>query len=211
MARNKRYEGENIAVTFDLQVCVHSRKCWLALPQVFDPSRRPWVLPDNGSADEIAAMVRTCPSGALQFERKDGGLDEVPSGTNIAQISENGPIKLKGDFRFGDQTITRATLCRCGLSKNKPFCDNSHLKGHFRATGECDVTDRDSAEGLDGTVEITENPNGSLKFDGNLEVINGNGRRIARTNAVRLCRCGQSNKKPFCDGSHKAAGFTTED
>lgn len=211
MGRNKRYEGEDIVVTFDLQRCVHARNCWLTLPEVFDPSRRPWVLPDAASAEEIAAMVRTCPSGALQYERKDGGEGEAPSGTNTAQITENGPIRLKGDIRFGDETMTRATLCRCGLSKNKPYCDGSHLKGHFRATGECDVTDRDTAEGLGGAVEITENPNGSIKLEGNLEVINGNGRRIARTKAVRLCRCGQSNKKPFCDGSHKAAGFTTQE
>lgn len=211
MGRNKRYEGEDITVTFDLKLCVHSRKCWLALPKVFDPSRRPWVLPDEGSAEEIASMVRTCPSGALQYERKDGAPDEAPSGTNIAQISENGPIKLKGDIRIGDEQMPRATLCRCGLSKNKPFCDNSHLKGHFRATGECDVTEKDTAEGLDGPLEITPFANGSLKVKGNLEVINGNGRRIARTKAAFLCRCGQSKSKPFCDGSHKEAGFTTED
>ncbi|MDP7149637.1 MAG: CDGSH iron-sulfur domain-containing protein [Paracoccaceae bacterium] len=210
MARNKRYEGENITVIFDLQRCVHARKCWLTLPEVFDPSRRPWVLPDAAPAEEVAAMVRTCPSGALQFERKDDGLDEVPSGTNIAQITENGPIVLKGDIRFGDERMPRATLCRCGLSKNKPFCDNSHAEGGFASTGECAATDKDTAEGNGGPVEITENANGSVKLAGNLEVINGSGKRIARTNAARLCRCGHSKKKPFCDGSHKAAGFTTE-
>ncbi len=211
MPRNKRYDGKGITVTFDLQRCVHSRKCWLNLPEVFDPERRPWVLPDAAPSEDIAAMVRTCPSGALQFERKEGGSDEAPSGTNTAQISENGPLVVRGDIRFGDEAMTRATLCRCGLSKNKPFCDNSHFKGHFRSTGECEVSDKDTAEGKGGPLEITENPNGSVKLAGNLEVINGMGRRIARTTAVRMCRCGHSKKKPFCDGSHKAAGFTTEE
>ena len=162
------------------------------------------------SPDDIAAMVRTCPSGALRYERKDGAAGESPSGTNIAQVTENGPIKLKGDIRFGEERMQRAALCRCGLSKSKPFCDNSHLKGHFRATGECDVSDKDTAEGLGGPIELIENQNGSVSIKGNLEITNGNGRQIGRTKAVRLCRCGHSKKKPFCDASHKAAGFTTE-
>jgi len=210
MATRKRYDGENITVTFDLKRCVHARNCWLTLPQVFDPSKRPWVSPDAAPAEDIAAMVRNCPSGALQIERKDGVVDEAPSGTNTAQIAENGPIRLKGDIQINGETMPRATLCRCGLSKNKPFCDNSHLKGGFHATGECAATDKDSAEGVGGTLDVAENANGSIKLTGNLEIINGNGGPVARTKAVWLCRCGQSANKPFCDGSHKAAGFTTE-
>lgn len=211
MAKRKTYNGKDISVTFDLQRCVHARNCWLKLPAVFDPSRRPWVLPDAAPAEEVAAMIRSCPSGALQFERHDSGVEETPSGTNIAQIRENGPLVVMGDIHIGEEQMPRATLCRCGLSKNKPFCDNSHIKGGFEATGECHKTDKDSADGIGGPLVLTENANGSIKVTGNLEVIGGSGKKIASTAAARLCRCGHSKMKPFCDGSHKAAGFTTED
>lgn len=129
---------------------------------------------------------------------------------NVLQVQENGSLVLKGDVRFGEKQMKRAFLCRCGQSANKPFCDGSHKKSGFEASGECDVTDKDTAEGVGGPVEITENPNGSVKLAGNLEIVTASGQTIARTNAVRLCRCGHSKKKPFCDGSHKAAGFTTD-
>lgn len=129
---------------------------------------------------------------------------------NTLRVKENGSLVLQGDIRFGEKEMKRAFLCRCGMSANKPFCDGSHSKNGFEATGECDVTDKDTAEGIGGPVEITENPNGSVKLTGNLEIVTDSGTTVARTNAVRLCRCGHSNKKPFCDGSHKAAGFTTE-
>ena len=61
----KKYTGASIEIGFEMTRCIHARNCYLKLPQVFDPSRRPWVDPDATSAEEIAAMIRTCPSGAL--------------------------------------------------------------------------------------------------------------------------------------------------
>ena len=53
-------------------------------------------------------------------------------------INSNGSVKVEGDFEIVDKNgnqydlagRTIVSLCRCGLSKNKPFCDTSH-KGHF--------------------------------------------------------------------------------
>lgn len=70
----------------------------------------------------------------------------------------------------------------------------------------------DTADGP-GTepVSITACPNGPLLVRGAFEILTPAGEVIPpRRKTVALCRCGVSTLKPFCDGSHKAVGFTTE-
>lgn len=202
----KTYAGEDIEIGFEMKRCIHARNCFLKLPQVFDPARRPWVDPDAAPVEEIAAMIRTCPSGALTFKRLDGGTDEVPHAINRVAVLENGPLALQGDLEVEGQAMTRATLCRCGKSKNKPYCDYAHVKEGFEATGEpsleakTDEVDR-------GPVTVSRMADGCLKVDGPVEITSGTGHRIAVTGKAFLCRCGASKNKPFCDGSHKAIGF----
>ena len=116
-------KGTRIEIGFDMARCIHSRNCYLKLPQVFDPSRRPWIDPEAAEAEEIAAMVRTCPSGALTYRRVDGGPAEAPPGVNRVAVLENGPLSFAGDLVVDGERMVRATLCRCGKSANKPFCD----------------------------------------------------------------------------------------
>lgn len=204
----KEYTGQDITVTFDLGRCIHARNCFLQLPDVFDPSKRPWVQPDNASPEEVAAMIRTCPSGALAYKRADG-TDEKPPKINRLAVLENGPAVLVGEISVEDQpSETRVALCRCGLSKNKPYCDYSHVEGGFTATGEPTPKTPADAEGVGGVARAARKPDGPLLIDGNLEICSGTGKRIAKTDKAFLCRCGASKNKPFCDGSHKAAGFT---
>ena len=210
MAKRKTYDGAEISVSFDMARCIHARNCFLKLPRVFDPSRRPWIDPDAAPAEEIAAMIRTCPSGALTFRRRDGGT-EAPPGVNRAAVLENGPIALAGEITLGEaEEETRMTLCRCGKSKTKPYCDYSHVEAGFTATGEPPATDEDKAEGPGGPLNVTAVKNGPLVITGNLEITTGTGARVARTAKAFLCRCGASKNKPFCDGSHKEIGFTSE-
>lgn len=205
MAR-KTYQGQGIAVSFDMKRCIHARNCFLKLPKVFDPAQRPWVQPDNASAEEVAAMIRTCPSGALAFEKPDA--DELPPIINRISVLENGPLAVMGDiFVDGTSDQPRVTLCRCGLSKNKPYCDNSHVDGGFAATGEPVSNTQAKTDAIGGAIDITHVPNGPLKVIGNLEITTGTGRKIAQAEKAFLCRCGVSKNKPFCDGSHKDAGF----
>ncbi len=136
----RSYRGEQVEVSFDADLCIHATECVRGLPVVFDRSRRPWILPDNGSADEIAGVVRRCPSGSLQYRRLDGGADEPRSPVTTVTPVENGPLALRGELlvRHEDGTLEslpRVALCRCGQSKNKPFCDNSHLTAGFQAPG----------------------------------------------------------------------------
>ena len=208
MAKPRSYTGTDIEVSFDMSRCIHARNCFLTLPDVFDPSQRPWVQPDAAPAEEVAAMIRTCPSGALQFKRLDGGGAERAKPINRVRIQENGPVEISGALRLNGEAHTRLTLCRCGASANKPFCDSAHLESGFQATGEPAPSDKDSGENPKGAVlEIKLVPNGPMALIGAVEVTSGTGTRIARAEKLFLCRCGASQNKPFCDGSHKAAGF----
>ena len=135
----KVYRGRDIEVSFDLDVCVHIGECLRGHPGVFKLDRRPWILPDEADADTVGEVVRRCPSGALQYRRLDGGPQEEHSGTTITPIRD-GPLLVVGEIevRRDDGTVEslpRATLCRCGHSAHKPFCDNEHLTVDFRASG----------------------------------------------------------------------------
>ena len=117
----KTYTGKTIEIGFEMKRCIHARNCFLKLPQVFDPERRPWVSPDAAPAEEITAMIRTCPSGALTFRRLDTEAVETPPGINRVAVLENGPNAFHGNLVVAGESATRATLCRCGKTKKSTF------------------------------------------------------------------------------------------
>src|SRR5947208_5454992 len=136
----RAYANDRIEVTWEPAFCIHVAECLRGLPAVFDNQRRPWIVVDNGSPGEIGDVIQRCPTGALHFRRLDGGPQEpVPEETTV-QERPNGPLFVRGNVRiFGqDHTLvrqdTRAALCRCGASANKPFCDGSHRRVGFRTT-----------------------------------------------------------------------------
>ncbi len=152
-------------------------------------------------------MVRSCPSGALGFRYKNGAPENPPKINRIA-VLENGPLAITGNVSCeGEKNVTRLTLCRCGLSKNKPYCDSSHVKGEFAATGEPKPQAPESIDGQGGAFSIQRFANGPLKIAENVEITTGTGSCIAKHDRVFLCRCGASENKPYCDGSHRATGF----
>lgn len=130
--RLQRYQSDAVEVVFDPNLCIHSAVCLSRLPRVFDVRRRRWVAPEAAAADDIAATIERCPSGALQFRRLDGGPAEVPDDPARVYTQTGGPNLIRGDITVldgGGEVIARGprfALCRCGASANKPFCDNSH-------------------------------------------------------------------------------------
>jgi uncharacterized Fe-S cluster protein YjdI len=132
------YRNERIAVIWRSSRCVHSRNCVNGLPAVFRPGERPWVQVDAATADEVARTVSRCPSGALAYERLDGGEQETAAEEVVIEVLANGPLAIRGNVRIvrPDGTTlreaTRVTLCRCGQSGNKPFCDGTHLRVGFQ-------------------------------------------------------------------------------
>jgi CDGSH-type Zn-finger protein len=104
----------------------------------------------------------------------------------------------------------RLTLCRCGASTHKPLCDGSHTTVNFVASGEVAAVESKPLVQRDGPLTIEPTPDGPLHVTGNLEVVTGTGKTVNRVTDTWLCRCGQSKKKPYCDGSHREAGFRSE-
>ena len=132
------YASDQIKVTYEPRRCIHAAACVRSLPEVFDPTERRWIRPERGSPEEIAAAVARCPTGALQFERLDGGPAEAPPDVHTIVATRNGPLLVHGRLRLnlGDDITrdeTRVALCRCGHSQNKPYCDDSHVGAGFRA------------------------------------------------------------------------------
>lgn len=208
----RTYTTDRIAVHWDSTRCIHTARCLNALPTVFDVGRRPWVDIDAEDADAVAAAVRTCPTGALRYERLDGGPQDEPERPTLAIPIDNGPLLVMGDLRIVDdegQTIAeehRVTLCRCGRTRNQPFCDNSHLMAGFRSheyTARDGAGDQPAQESADGKTTITATRDGSLHFEGRVVIMTQEGETLDDTGDVWLCRCGRSSDKPFCDLSHQ--------
>ena len=134
----KQYEGDGIEVHWGPKLCIHVSNCVRALPQVFNPNARPWVNADAASADDIAAAIESCPTGALSYTRTDGSPQERPASPTEVQPRPNGPLFVRGDVQMIDaegnvtRKATRVALCRCGQSSNKPYCDLSHRAAGFR-------------------------------------------------------------------------------
>jgi len=202
-------EGQALTLKFEAQRCIHARFCVTGAPTVFLANvRGPWIHPDTVDVERLAAIAQECPSGAIQYRRKDGRPDETAPPVNLAAIREGGPYAIRGRLQIdGEFAGFRATLCRCGASKNKPFCDSSHHEIGFAATGEPASGVTDMLPVRDGVLAIDPQADGPLQVRGNLEITSGTGRVVARVTAATLCRCGGSSTKPFCDGTHARIGF----
>ena len=209
----KPAESNELIINFDGKKCIHARRCVLGLPKVFVPGAKGgWIFPDQASADEVTRVIDACPSGALTYARKDGGAEECLAEVNTARLWQDGPVEYRGDLRIaGAEPSKRAVLCRCGHSKNKPYCDNSHIEAGFEATGEGSAdADAQTLEVRDGPVTVTPAKDGPLAVEGNLEIIAASGRRLTTRTKAFMCRCGASANKPYCDGSHKKIGFEAD-
>jgi len=202
-------EGRSLTLKFEARRCIHARFCVTGAPKVFLANvQGPWIHPDAMDPERLADIAHACPSGAIQYARKDGRPDEAAPPVNLAAIRENGPYAVRGALRLdGVEIGYRVTLCRCGASKNKPFCDGSHHDVDFSATGEPASGATDMLPVRDGPLAIDPQVDGPLQVRGNLEITSGTGRVVARVATARLCRCGGSATKPFCDGTHARNGF----
>jgi uncharacterized Fe-S cluster protein YjdI/CDGSH-type Zn-finger protein len=123
----RAYTGPDVTVFYDRGRCLHFAECVRGLPEVFDVEKRPWIQPQNASAEQVAEVVRRCPSGALHYRLQ--GPPEAPERPTRVEFVANGPMNLRGDLSIevpaGRMREVRASLCRCGLTENEPFCDKA--------------------------------------------------------------------------------------
>ena len=209
------YPGKNATVTWHGRLCIHIGECGRAKGDLFVGGRKPWCQPDLVDDEEVREVVLRCPTGALSYEYADGSKAEEAPVVNTIQVAYNGPLFVSGELDIeaapGDAPGLkfRAALCRCGKSKIKPFCDNSHESEGFQDYGAVG----DSASGLEesgGPLQIRPAKDGPLLVKGNVTIVGGAGRTSWQGRQIALCRCGASNNKPFCDGQHKKTGFKSE-
>jgi len=204
--------GEKLDLIYEGRRCIHSRFCVTLAPQVFLANvQGPWIRPDALSVERLVDIAHACPSGAIRYRRRDGQPDESAPPVNLASIRENGPYALRAALTIeGESAGFRATLCRCGASRHKPYCDGSHHEAGFTASGEPASGQTQPLAARDGELAIEPQVNGPLRVRGNLEILSGTGRVVARTTSTVLCRCGGSASKPFCDGTHARNGFRSD-
>ena len=208
----ERVRGEKLELAFEAKRCIHSRFCVTWSPRVFLANvKGPWIHPDAMPIERVVEVAHACPSGAIRYRRLDGGADETAPPVNLATVREAGPYAFRAPLQIDGVTAGfRATLCRCGASKNKPYCDGSHHTVGFTASGEPPTGKTDMLTARDGVLAIDPQTNGPLRVRGNLEILSGTGRAVARVTAAYLCRCGGSDNKPFCDGTHTKIGFRSD-
>ncbi len=207
-----REEGRDMILSFDTSKCIHARFCVLGAPEVFlSGVEGQWIWPDRMETQDLRAVAHNCPSGAVSYVPKGATEAEPAPHVNTVNIREDGPYAFHAPLELdGEKVGFRATLCRCGASKNKPFCDNSHKAIGFKATGEPGTRPSEPLKVRNGPLVVTPQKNGPLQVEGNLEIIAGTNRNVDRVQRVRLCRCGGSKTKPFCDNTHLKIGFKSD-
>jgi CDGSH-type Zn-finger protein/uncharacterized Fe-S cluster protein YjdI len=210
-----QYPGKKATVSWNSRLCIHVAECGRAKGELFVGGRDPWCQPDLTTNEEGSDVVNRCPTGALTVDFTDGSGKEQPEPVNTVNVAYNGPLFVRGHLTIEDAPADapglafRAALCRCGKSRTKPFCDNSHEKEGFSDYGAVGETGTDEFV-AGGELTIKQIKDGPLMFDGNLTIRNSSGRDAWRGERVALCRCGESANKPFCDGTHKRTGFKSE-
>ena len=138
MSKKKEYTNNEVTIVWEPDKCIHSGICVRGLPNVFRPKVRPWLRIDGASTKELVSQVKQCPSGALSFYMNDEE-DEIAESLNTkVEVLENGPLLIYGTLKVtnkdGSTEIKNKTtaFCRCGASKNKPYCDGTHVKNNFK-------------------------------------------------------------------------------
>lgn len=124
-------DGIPVTVHYTPVLCIHAAQCQIKAKSVFDPKKTPWVQPENGTLVDILKVIAACPSGALSVSVGDVPGQHMTTGDVEIEVSKNGPyylrnVALEAVFNGTDASKTKYALCRCGQSKNKPFCDGTH-------------------------------------------------------------------------------------
>ena len=145
----KEYSNDDITVVWQPNKCIHSKKCWHGLAEVFNPKIKPWIDITKAESQRIVDQVHQCPSAALSIKSVDSNnvdshnVDSHSSAnkneyTNTEiTILKNGPLMIKGALSIKhkdgkEETQKEVYLCRCGQSNNKPYCDGTHTKCGFK-------------------------------------------------------------------------------
>ncbi|UCH84911.1 MAG: CDGSH iron-sulfur domain-containing protein [Candidatus Latescibacterota bacterium] len=132
-----RYDAKDVSILDNRGICSHAGFCTSGLPKVWNMKVEPWIDPHAAPADDIVRIARQCPSGALSYVFGGKTINEFFDDAEI-RVTRNGPYAVRGSVQLrGADFLEGAsrehyTLCRCGHSRNKPFCDGSHWYTGFK-------------------------------------------------------------------------------
>lgn len=135
--RRENYVGQQITIHDNRGICAHAGFCTDNLSAVFKLNQEPWIEPDGARVEDVIDTIKKCPSGALSYsisgvEHRD--QDREP----MITVTKDGPYAVTGGMELMNQLLGEGastkhyTLCRCGGSKNKPFCDGTHWHIGFK-------------------------------------------------------------------------------
>lgn len=145
----KEYRTKDIIVHWESETCSHSAICLKKLPQVFDLNQRPWVNIDGATPEDIIRTIDECPSGALKYSLPSGSSvnpelgqgpgslqhqDQANAPVLTIKVIANGPLVMDGPFQLlgtdgsSSHHSGKTSMCRCGLSERRPFCDGTHFR-----------------------------------------------------------------------------------
>ena len=135
----KKYSNGEVTIIWKPAECIHSGNCFRGLGEVFDPRKRPWIMPEKSTTDKIIEQVKKCPSGALSYymNSEEVKADHITESETIIETIPDGPLMIYGNISVKDRSgnTTRknkvTAFCRCGSSQNKPYCDGSHKRIGF--------------------------------------------------------------------------------
>lgn len=135
--KRENYQGKQITIHDNRGICAHAGRCTDGLASVFRLNQEPWIDPDGALREKIIETIKQCPSGALSFS-VEGQENIDPAAEPAIMVAKNGPYvvtggpELVGVTQGEDASKEHFTLCRCGSSKNKPFCDGAHWQIKFQ-------------------------------------------------------------------------------
>jgi CDGSH-type Zn-finger protein len=131
------YVGSQITIHDNRALCAHAGHCTENLKNVFKYGKEPWIDPEGASVDDIIYTIEQCPSGALSYsinniEHRNYERQAMVTVTKDGPYAITGGIELLNQPMGAGASAEHYTLCRCGASKNKPFCDGSHWSIEFK-------------------------------------------------------------------------------
>lgn len=188
-----------------------------AQPREIEQSDHLFAQPDPQlptQAENAAAAIESTGEKAIdRWFLEQRGTKRVPKKFELPNellITNGGPLKITGNITMIDEegAVSHAnhlSLCRCGASKNKPFCDDQHLEVEFFDSGTLHRVSDWMPVNRPQTITVTCVKDGPLKFRGYLKIFNKKGQECI-TMSGALCRCGKSSNKPFCDNNNGCAG-----
>ena len=131
------YTGKRITIYDNRCICSRAGYCTKYSPAIFNDEKEPWIAPDADDPEKTARTIRMCPSGALSYT-KDGVHYKDQDRQPAITVAKNGPHYVVGGIELNDplgpkhESKEHYTLCRCGASKNKPFCNGAHGDIEFK-------------------------------------------------------------------------------